>query len=134
LQTQGNNFAKLSKRGFVKAWEPGRKPVTTNLTKVIFMAIEYSEKRNFIRMTTDSVITFKEQGQSVIHKGQCINLSAAGVLFTSAQKMLPGTLLDINITPEPAVVAPLNATVQVVRTQLSDSGGYAIAGEIKVIH
>jgi len=98
------------------------------------MSINYTEKRNFIRMTTDSVITFKEQGQSTVHKGHCINLSAAGVLFTSKQRMLPGTLLDINITPEPAVVAPLNATVQVIRTQLSDNGGYAIAGEIKVIH
>jgi len=98
------------------------------------MAIDYTEKRNFIRMTTDSVITFKEQGQNTVHQGQCINLSAAGVLFTSKQRMLPGTMLDINITPEPAVVAPLNATVQVVRTQLSDNGGYAIAGEIKIIH
>lgn len=98
------------------------------------MAIDYTEKRNFIRMTTDSVITFKEHGQNTVHHGQCINLSAAGVLFTSTQRMLPGTMLDINITPEPAVVAPLNATVQVVRTQMNDKGGYAIAGEIKVIH
>ena len=98
------------------------------------MSISYSEKRNFIRVSTDSKISYKEHGSETVHQGHCLNLSAAGVLFISQHQMSPGTLVDINITPEVSVTAPLNATVQVVRTQLNDGGGYAVAGEIKVIH
>ena len=98
------------------------------------MPTSYSEKRNFIRVNTDSRISYKEHGSDTVHHGHCLNLSAAGVLFICQHQMQPGTLVDINITPEVAVTEPLNATVQVVRTQLNDGGGYAVAGEIKVIH
>ena len=98
------------------------------------MSIGYTEKRSFMRVNTDSKLSYKEHGSDTIHQGHCLNLSAAGVLFVGQHQMTPGTLVDINITPEVEVTEPLNATVQVVRTQLNDGGGYAIAGEIKVIH
>lgn len=98
------------------------------------MSISYTEKRNFIRMSTDSQISYKPQGSDTFHQGQCLNLSAAGVLFICKHQMKPGTLVDINITPQVKVTAPLNATVQVIRSQLNEGGGYSIAGEIKVIH
>lgn len=95
------------------------------------MSIEYSEKRNFIRMSTDSTISFKIEGSNDTYYGECINLSATGVLFRTDQRFEPGTLVHINITPDKAVVAPLDATIEIIRAQLDSEGGYAVAGQIK---
>ncbi|WP_455205708.1 PilZ domain-containing protein [Kaarinaea lacus] len=97
------------------------------------MTISYDEKRDFYRMSTDSTITFREQGSDQSHQGRCINLSASGVLFMSEQRLEPGTIVHINITPDKAVVPPLEATIEVVRAQLDSDEGYAIAGQIKQI-
>jgi len=98
------------------------------------MARNYSEKRNFIRMRTHSKITYRTVGSNETFEGQCINLSAAGVLFTSAHHFQPGTMIEINITPEQAVVDPLDATVKVVRTQHDNQGMFSVAGEIKALN
>jgi len=70
-------------------------------------------------------------GSGETHYGECINLSAGGVLFTSQLEVAPGTLMEISIKPEHALVSPLDATIKVVRSQSTDNGGYAIAGQIK---
>ena len=70
-------------------------------------------------------------GSTETYYGECINLSAGGVLFTSAHLVAPGTLMEISIKPEQEMVAPLDATIKVIRTQSTVSGGYAIAGQIK---
>jgi len=98
------------------------------------MSRDYSEKRNFIRMRTNSKITYRKVGSNETFEGLCINLSAAGVLFTSSHRFQPGTMVEINITPERAVVDPLDATIKVVRTQHDNQGMFAIAGEIKTLH
>ena len=98
------------------------------------MSIDYTEKRNFIRMQTDSKINFRPEGSKNIYQGECINLSAAGVLFTCDQRFGPGTRIDINITPQYSVVTPLAATIEVVRSSLHSGGSFAIAGEIKKIN
>ena len=95
------------------------------------MAIDYTEKRNFFRMQTDSRITFQPEGSQQRYEGQCVNLSAAGVLFVAEQRLTPGTRIAINITPRLSVVPPFDATVEVVRAQQHSSGGFAIAGQIK---
>ena len=98
------------------------------------MAINYSEKRNFIRMSTDSAMTVKLQGSNQAYQGRCRNLSASGVLFTIDQRFEPGTILHINITPEKAVVPPLDAMIEVVRALTDSNAGFAIAGQIKHIN
>ncbi|WP_455210986.1 PilZ domain-containing protein [Kaarinaea lacus] len=97
------------------------------------MSIEYSEKREYFRMNTNSAMTIKPEGSNEVYQGICINLSANGVLFTSNQRFDPGSIIHINITPAKAVVAPLDAVVEVVRTQVDSEKGYAIAGQIKQI-
>ena len=94
------------------------------------MSVNYTEKRNFIRMNTESRITYKILGSNDAYHGTCINLSAAGVLFTSSQQVPLGTKMEINITPELKLTGPLNATIEVVRSQVNDNGSYAIAGQI----
>ena len=93
--------------------------------------MDYSEKRGFIRIKTDSKIEFRVVGTKDTYYGECINLSAGGVLFTSEQNVAPGTLMEISIKPEQVLVSPLDATIKVVRTQSNTNGSYAIAGQIK---
>ena len=94
---------------------------------------DYTEKRNYIRIQTESSITYRELGSTTTHQGKCINLSAGGVLFTSEYRVNPGTLMEITITPALNMVKPLDATIQVVRSQTRHNGDYAIAGEIKAL-
>ena len=93
--------------------------------------MDYSEKRGFIRIKTDSKIEYRVMGSQETYYGECINLSAGGVLFTSEYNVEPGTLMEISIKPEHAIVSPLDATIKVVRSQSNNSGGYSIAGQIK---
>ena len=95
--------------------------------------MEHSEKRDFIRMTANSEITYQEIGETQARQGQCINLSAAGILFETDHHVEPGTLVQINITPQLAVVKPLDATIKVLRASKNTDGKFAIAGEIKDI-
>ncbi|MCG6970374.1 MAG: PilZ domain-containing protein [Gammaproteobacteria bacterium] len=95
------------------------------------MSIEYDEKREFYRMSTNSPITITPDGSEEVYDGMCINLSANGVLFTSTQRFEPGSIVHINITPAKAVVAPLDAVVEIVRSQVDSDKGYSIAGQIK---
>jgi hypothetical protein len=97
------------------------------------MRRDYSEKRAFFRMSTDSSMTIRPEGSEETYEGICINLSANGVLFTSDQRFEPGTIIHINITPAKVVVPPLDAVIEVVRTQADSEKGYTIAGEIKQI-
>ena len=98
------------------------------------MSINYSEKRDFIRMKTDSLLKFKEAGSVAVYEGKCVNISAAGVLFETDHPVNPGTLVEINITPELAVVKPLDATIEVLRSSPTNNGNFAIAGQIKDMH
>ncbi len=93
--------------------------------------MDYSEKRGFIRIKTDSKIEYRVAGSKDTYYGECINLSAGGVLFISDHSVEPGTLMEISIKPEQALVAPLDATIKVVRAESNSSGGFDIAGQIK---
>jgi c-di-GMP-binding flagellar brake protein YcgR len=93
--------------------------------------MDYSEKRGFIRIKTQSKIEYRVMGSKETYHGECINLSAGGVLFTSTQNVTPGTLMEISIKPEQLLVNPLDATIKVVRSQNTPGGHYAIAGQIK---
>lgn len=96
------------------------------------MPIDYEEKRKYIRMSIDCEISFKETHAQEYVRGRCKNLSASGLMFTADHEVQPGTVLDINITPELSVVPPLDATIEVVRVDYdSMHNDYQIAGIIK---
>lgn len=96
------------------------------------MTIDYTEKRNYIRMPINHEMTFKLDGESDLDAGVCKNLSADGVLFSTNRKIEPGTIVDINITPKKSLVIPLDAMIEVVRvTPDNSSNNYIIAGIIK---
>jgi hypothetical protein len=95
------------------------------------MSIEYDEKREYYRMNTNSPIKIKPDGSDEVYEGMCVNLSANGVLFTTTQRFEPGSIVHINMTPAKTVVAPLDAMVEIVRSQVDSDKGYTIAGQIK---
>lgn len=98
------------------------------------MAIDYSEKRDFIRMTADHEMSFKEIGTQQVNRGTCVNLSATGVLFKAPEPIPAGAQLEISIAPGYAVVDPFNAIIEVIRaapTEANDS--FEIAGKITAI-
>ena len=95
--------------------------------------MDYSEKRNFIRVKTSSKIDYRELGSEKTYHGQCINVSTEGVLFSCSHQVSPGTLMEISIKPEQKTVAPLDATIKVVRTQSNVNGSYYVAGKIKEV-
>ena len=68
--------------------------------------MDYSEKRNYIRVKTRSKIEFREAGSEKIHLGQCINVSTGGVLFNCTLNITPGTTIEISIKPEQNRVTP----------------------------
>ncbi len=96
------------------------------------MSRDYDEKRDFFRMTADCPLNFKIHGDDTQYGGQCVNLSAGGVLFRSETKIEPDSLIDMNITPDKSVVPPLKAVIEVTRrTESSEKGQYEYAGNIK---
>ena len=99
------------------------------------MAINYTEKRNFIRIPINHEMTYKVDGSNAMEQGVCINLSADGVMFSASKKFDPGTIIDINITPKQSVVTPLDAMVEVVRVSENEvNDQFTVAGIIKVMN
>ena len=95
------------------------------------MAIDYEEKRDFIRMNAEHDLQFREVGSEETQLGVCRNLSATGILFTTDQEIAQGAELEINITPQYSVVSPFDATIKVLRTQPNGSASsYEVAGKI----
>jgi len=93
--------------------------------------MDYSEKRKYIRVKTSSKIEYRVVGSDMTHLGECINVSTGGVLFNCSHDFIPGTVMEISIKPEQKAVAPLDATIKVVRTQSNTNGSYNVAGKIK---
>lgn len=98
------------------------------------MAIDYSEKRDFMRMSADHEISFKEVGGQEISQGTCVNLSATGVMFKAREAIPMGARLEISIAPGYAVVDPFNAIIEVIRTTpIETNDSFEIAGKITAI-
>ena len=98
------------------------------------MSINYDEKRDFIRMNAEHAMEFRKVGSKETQQGICCNLSATGIMFTTEQEIPQGAELEVNITPQYAVVSPFDAVVKVVRTQANEvSSQYTVAGKITSI-
>lgn len=94
------------------------------------MSRDYDEKRDFIRMCMECPMTFTRYGGSV-HVATARDLSGSGLGFVTDQALTLGEVLAVQVTPQQAVVAPLQAEVEVVRVQPSSQGGYDIGVTIR---
>ena len=77
----------------------------------------YAEKRNFIRMRVDTIVSFIRAGKSERHEGRCRNLSGAGMLLESDKKLTLGERLIVTVPAEGPNFTPLDASAEVVRVE-----------------
>lgn len=81
---------------------------------------DYSEKRDYIRMTIDCKVSYKEIGSNEYKTGDSKNLSGKGLLFSTDREIKIGTLLDIDVTSANDITPPLAAIVEVVRIEMME--------------
>ena len=77
--------------------------------------MNYAEKRDFLRMPIDCSLKFSVVGDEREYQGNVINMSNAGILFTSRQKLEVGNLLSMVLTASQTETPPMHATVKVER-------------------
>lgn len=86
----------------------------------------FEEKRDFIRMGVSCPATFTRAGDQATYHGVADDLSATGLKITTTQDVAMGEILEVDIRPKAAIVAPLRATVEVVR--ITPDGASKILG------
>jgi hypothetical protein len=75
----------------------------------------YHEKRDFLRMPIDCSFTYTFVDDDRVHHGKVINLSSKGILFTSKQRVEPGTVLDIVLAPSHPTTPPTRVKAEAAR-------------------
>ena len=96
------------------------------------MATDYSEKRNFYRMSVESQLEYNEVGNQETRIGYVKNLSGDGLLFYSDHAITIGAELEITVNPGSSMTQPLQARVEVVRCDITDDADiFAIAATMK---
>lgn len=94
----------------------------------------YEEKRSFIRMKVDTMVTFTRLDGKERYEGRCRNLSGAGMLLETDKKLEVGDRLKISIPSEGPDFSPLDAVIEVVRvTPLPDLHIFRLGVVIKKI-
>lgn len=76
---------------------------------------DYSEKRDFIRMTVDAKVTLKIAGQTI--PAVCRDLSSTGMQLEAQAALKTGDTLSVHLPSEHATLRDLDADVEVVRVQ-----------------
>jgi hypothetical protein len=76
---------------------------------------KYEEKRNFIRMKVDTMVSFQRADGKERYEGRCRNLSGAGMLLETDKKLQIGDRLKVTVPSEGPDFSPLDASVEVVR-------------------
>lgn len=93
--------------------------------------VDSSDQRDYRRMLVDCPMSFHVGGSHASYGGRARNISSTGVLFTTAHAVQAGDSLVINVTPEQAVVEPLNARAEVIRVDTLPDGELEVACKIK---
>lgn len=98
------------------------------------MSRDYDEKRDFIRISVDCGLTFREKQDDAEEEGQARNLSGRGMMFIAPRELPVDEMLEVTITPENEVTPPLHAMVKVVRVDKQRRGeGFEIGAIIKQV-
>ena len=92
---------------------------------------DYEEKRDFARMGVECPATFTIDGESAVHHAVAMDLSATGLQLTCADAVAVGGVLMVQVTPEKAIVPPLQAKAEVVRCD--DAGGGSFRMGLKIL-
>lgn len=91
---------------------------------------EYSEKRDFQRMTLESTLEYQMENDTNTYKGTVKNLSAKGVLFTTSDEIPLDKNLIIKLKPVNNITPPMSADVKITRCDKVSDTEYHVAGSI----
>jgi len=92
-----------------------------------------TEHRKFSRAEAECEMTYTHPGTGANGTANCLNLSAAGILFTTKQKLTQGCSLEITLIPANPLTPPLNAIIEITRVTLTDDKSYEVAASIEGI-
>lgn len=91
----------------------------------------FEEKRSFIRMKIDAMVSFTIEGKQERYEGRCKNISGAGLLLESAKKIPVGTRISVTIPSESRDLDNLQANVEIIRVIAHpDQHKYELGGVI----
>ncbi|MBD1554245.1 PilZ domain-containing protein [Pseudomonas sp. C2L11] len=77
--------------------------------------LDYSEKRDFIRMSIGAKVTVRAQGANL--DGTCHDLSSSGMQIEAPSKLRVGEQIDVTVPSHHPTVADLEARCEVVRIE-----------------
>ena len=87
---------------------------------------DYVEKRDFTRMGVECPATFHIEGESTTYHAVATDLSATGLQLNGSDAVNVGKMVMVEMTPEQAIVPPLQAKAEVVRCDELAAGGYQL--------
>jgi hypothetical protein len=76
---------------------------------------DYSEKRDYIRMTIDAEVTLRFKG--LAFSGVCIDLSSSGMQVQSQSQLAVGDVLAVHLPSPTPNLDPYDVDAEVVRIQ-----------------
>lgn len=94
--------------------------------------IDYSEKRDYIRMPMQCPVTIRDPGAVIADTAHLLDISASGVRFISQRALDEGARLELMVRPECEITPPLEAEISVIRCREIDEG-FDIAAAIEVV-
>ncbi len=93
------------------------------------------ERRTALRVKVSCKLDYAEQNSGKINNGTLNNLSTTGLAFQANEQFALGTLLDVRLDPGNTLIAPLDATIEIIRIDTDkDRHSYNIAGRITQIN
>lgn len=95
--------------------------------------LDTPDNRKFIRMEAHCEMTFTRPGSNEEGSAHSINLSAAGILFRTKEKVEEGSSLEIIVSPVNTATPPLNALIEIVRVVAVEGDIYEVAATIEGI-
>lgn len=96
------------------------------------MLLNNKEKRGFPRIKLQCDVTYRQNGSGNIARGMCEDLSGSGILFIAQHPLSVGANVEISVLPRNDITPPLDAIIEVVRSEPGQQvGQYRIAGAIQ---
>ena len=92
--------------------------------------LEYSEKRDFIRMNMACDMQLQHQGQT--ETVRLLDLSASGMSFVCHSQLSAGERLQVTITPERDITPPMQAEIEILRCN-AEGDQFSVAATIQQI-
>ncbi|MDR2307089.1 MAG: PilZ domain-containing protein [Paucimonas sp.] len=94
--------------------------------------VNYSEKRDFIRMRIDTEVSLLHAGQVI--SATCIDLSSSGMQIEAPQRFKVGDQIDVRIDSEHPALKDLQASTEVVWIADQPGGAQKFGLRILAMH